>query len=174
MADSLDFSIEEINAAAQLLAPELALQYIAPEIEGILRRFTLENIYGRGGAWGLSGSGRVSAPSGPKPGGWIDSPRSHVKTITYPRRYALYNAITTRMEGNMLYTTSPAEPSFSVTGQSVYGTEDGGFYQLLENPGDIIPGTFPRYVIGPAQQEVNAHVNEYGKLLGEKLIEALF
>lgn len=159
MADSLDFSIEEINEAAQLLAPELALQYIAPEIEGILRRFTLENIYGAGS---------------PKPGGWIDSPRSHAKTITYPRRYVLYNAITSRMEGNMLYTTSPAEPSFSVTGQSVYGSEDGGFYQLLENPGEIIPGTFPRYVIGPAQQEVNAHVNEYCKLLGEKLMEALF
>ena len=141
-------SIEEYIAAVEEKLPAAAEQFLGPEIEEILREFTLSNVYGH---------------YTPKQGAWVDG-------MTYHATRALLGGIDSWVEGNTLYATSYAAPNASILGDTVYGGSDGGFYTMLESSNNgIWKSGFPRPVIGPAQSYIDSHIDA----LGEKLVKGL-
>lgn len=154
-------SIEEYFKDLKDMVPDAMLEYVAPRVEKVLRDFTYRNVYQ---AANLAGR--------PRKNGWVNHQ-------TYHRRYALPDAIESRIEGDEMITTSTAAPSPSIMGAHTYGSEDGAFYDLLELEGsslDTFPIShmFPRPVIGPAQRYVdmitpsltNILIKGLGEMLG--------
>lgn len=141
-------SVEEYLAAVEAKLPDAITKYLAPEVEEILREFTMSNVYGH---------------YTPKQGAWIDG-------STYHATRSLLGGISSWTEGNTLYATSFAAPNASIAGGTVYGGSDGGFYTLLESSNmGIWKSGFPRPVIGPAQSYIDSHSN----VLVDKLVKGL-